>query len=133
MKKNAAVLLALLVLLASATSCRKNYNDYRNLVYGTWRLVSVDGITDTASFVQDTLAFTSGTAVTLTRQGATYSGQYSFYTNILTSYFSANIDLYQEWLVEKMQDSFMRAVVQVRQIGETDFPTGNILEYVKLP
>lgn len=133
MKRLSSVLIVLLSLLFVTTSCQKNYNEYRNLVYGTWRLVSVNGVTDTSVFVQDTLAFTSSTAVTLTRNSSQYTGQYSFYTNVLTTYFSSNIDLYQEWLVENMKDSSMRAVIQVKEGEDAPNAEGDVLEFIKLP
>ncbi len=112
-------------------SCQKNYNHYRELVYGKWDLVSVDGETPAQS---EELYFKTSTTVTLTVDGQTYDGEYQFYCNILTTYFENNQGLFQEWRVETMKDSLMHAVIQLREVnGDTLDVTGTLLEYKKLP
>jgi hypothetical protein len=120
------------ILLALLTfSCQKNYNHYRELVYGKWDLVSVDGETPAQS---EELYFKTSTTVTLTVDGQTYDGEYQFYCNILTTYFENNQGLFQEWRVETMKDSLMHAVIQLREVnGDTLDVTGTLLEYKKLP
>jgi len=120
------ILLAILIL-----SCQKNYNHYRELVYGKWDLVSVDGETPVPG---EQLYFKTSTTATLTVDGQSYDGEYQFYCNILTTYFENNQGLYQEWRVETMKDSLMRAVIEIREVnGDTLEVTGTVLEYKKLP
>ena len=120
------ILLAILIL-----SCQKNYNHYRELVYGKWDLVSVDGETPVPG---EQLYFKTSTTATLTVDGQSYDGEYQFYCNILTTYFENNQGLYQEWRVETMKDSLMLAVIEIREVnGDTLEVTGTVLEYKKLP
>jgi len=122
----AGLLLALVIL-----SCQKNYNHYRELVYGKWDLVGVDGETPSPN---EQLYFKSSTAVTLTVDGQSYDGEYQFYCNLLTTYFETNQNLYQEWRVETMKDSLMLAVIELREVnGDTLEVTGTLLEYKKIP
>lgn len=125
-------LAAVLIIAASFSSCQKNYNHYRELAYGTWELVSVDG--DTLSFTGDTLSFVTGSAAVFRKNSVDYSGQYQFYTNVLTTNFPDYYNLYQEWRIEKMLDSLMRAVVISYYIedGSTSV-IGKTLEYRKMP
>jgi len=52
-------------LLAMITlSCQKNFNHYRELAYGKWELVSVNGESPVAA---EQLYFKTSTSVTLTR------------------------------------------------------------------
>jgi hypothetical protein len=129
MKRTFCLSLAFLVVLMTA-SCQKNYNHYRELAYGRWDLVSVDG---TAPGDAEQLYFTTSTSVTLTRDGQSYQGQYQFYCNMLTTYFEQYQGLFQEWRVEKMEDSLMRAVVEFCEIDGDTLCTGTVLEYRKLP
>lgn len=123
--------LCFLLLPAMMTvSCQKNFNHYRELAYGKWELVSVDG-NDPA--VPEQLYFKTSSSVTLTREGASYDGQYEFYCNILSTYFESYQNLFQEWRVETMKDSLMRAVVEFKTMNGDSLDTGAILEYRKLP
>ncbi len=125
-------LAAVLIIAALLSSCQKNYNHYRELAYGTWELTSVDG--DTLSFTGDTLSFPTGSKVVLTKNLKEYSGQYQFYTNILTTNFEDYYNLYQEWRVDKMTDSLMRAVVISCYVeGGSAYVVDQILEYRKMP
>jgi len=119
------------LLALSVLSCQKNYNHYRELVYGKWDLVAVDGQTPALG---EQLHFKTGTAVTLTLDGQSFDGEYQFYCNILTTYFENNENLFQEWRVETMKDSLMLAVIELREMnGDTLDVTGSRLEYKKLP
>jgi len=111
-------------------SCQKNFNHYRELAYGKWELVSVDG-NDPA--VPEQLYFKTSSSVTLTREGASYDGQHEFYCNILSTYFESYQNLFQEWRVETMKDSLMRAVVEFKTMNGDSLDTGAVLEYRKLP
>lgn len=124
-------LFTVILLAIAILSCQKNYNHYRELVYGKWDLVAVDGETPALS---EQLYFKTSTAVTLTVEGQSYDGEYQFYCNILTTYFENNQNLFQEWRVETMKDSLMRAVIELREVnGDTLEVTGTLLEYSKLP
>jgi hypothetical protein len=112
------------------TSCQKNFNHYRELAYGKWELVSVDGAAPAAG---EQLYFKTSTSVSLTREGIAYDGQYQFYSNVLTTYFEKYQNLYQEWRIQVMKDSLMRAVVELREMNSDTLDTGSILEYRKIP
>ncbi|MFA5443386.1 MAG: hypothetical protein WC128_00610 [Bacteroidales bacterium] len=129
--KRALCLFTVILLAIGLLSCQKNYNHYRELVYGKWDLIGVDGEIPSLS---EQLYFKSSTKVTLTVDGQSYDGEYQFYCNLLTTYFETNQNLYQEWRVETMKDSLMRAVIELREVnGDTLEVTGTLLEYKKLP
>ena len=118
-------------LLAMITlSCQKNFNHYRELAYGKWELVSVNGESPVAA---EQLYFKTSTSVTLTREGVSYEGQYQFYCNVLTTYFEQYQNLFQEWRVQTMKDSLMRAVVEFREMNSDTLDAGSVLEYRKIP
>jgi len=118
-------------LLAMITlSCQKNINHYRELAYGKWELVSVNGESPVAA---EQLYFKTSTSVTLTREGVSYEGQYQFYCNVLTTYFEQYQNLFQEWRVQTMKDSLMRAVVEFREMNSDTLDAGSVLEYRKIP
>ncbi|HHV03714.1 MAG: hypothetical protein WCQ69_00835 [Bacteroidales bacterium] len=123
--------LYLIFLLAIMTvSCQKNFNHYRELAYGKWELVSVDG---KAPLVPEQLYFKTSSSVTLIREGASYDGQYEFYCDVLSTYFETYQNLFQEWRVDTMKDSLMRAIVEFGLMNGDSLDTGAVLEYRKLP
>lgn len=129
MKRTTCLCIGLFLALIT-TSCQKNFNHYRELAYGKWELVSVDG---EAPAVAEQLYFTNSTSVTLTRQGVAYQGQYQFYCNVLTTYFEKYQSLYQEWRIQVMKDSLMRAMVEFQEMNSDTLYTGGVLEYRKIP
>ncbi|MDD4919465.1 MAG: hypothetical protein PHX94_01975 [Bacteroidales bacterium] len=129
MKRTTCLCIGFLLALIT-TSCQKNFNHYRELAYGKWELVSFDGAAPAAS---EQLYFITGTSVTLTREGVTYDGQYQFYCNVLTTYFEKYQNLYQEWRIQVMKDSLMRAVVEFQEMNSDTLDTGSVLEYRKIP
>jgi len=129
MKRTCSLCLVFLTALVFA-SCQKNFNHYRELIYGTWELTSIDGMIPENP---DRLYFKTSTAVTLTQDGSHYEGQYQFYCNVLTTYFEKKEDLYQEWRVITLKDSLMSAVVEFCETAEGEQETGSVLEYRKMP
>ena len=115
---------------AVAASCQKNYNHYRELVYGKWELTAVDGNDPETT---NTLYFKTSTSVVLHEEGIDYEGQYQFYCNKLTTYFEGKQDLFQEWLVTSLKDSLMTAVVEYYFTTAGEEEPGTVLEYKKLP
>ncbi|NLA15911.1 MAG: hypothetical protein GX877_05165 [Bacteroidales bacterium] len=123
-------LYVLCLLALTSASCQKNFNHYRELIYGKWELVSEN---DRVPKNPDRLFFKTSTAVTLSHEGVDYEGQYQFYCNVLTTRFEKKQDLFQEWRVETLQDSLMIAVVELCTTTEGEQEPGAVLEFRKLP
>jgi len=52
---------------------------------------------------------------------------------VLTTYFEQYQNLFQEWRVQTMKDSLMRAVVEFREMNSDTLDAGSVLEYRKIP
>lgn len=126
------LIIVCLLAVAFLSSCQKNYNHYRDMIYGTWELVSYDGDT---LVPKDTLSFISSSAMNYTLDGEELQASYYIYCKVLTWYVMGETFLQHEWSIETFRDSLFKADIVYRQIGDDidSLSVGKSIVYRKLP